>query len=91
MWVEVAKTLCVVKLAWLHAAPLPGAQTAAPLLALSSQVPCKLRLVALAALLRARLAAAPASCKMVVFLSTTDSVEFYHSGALTPLLFMMYA
>ncbi|PRW60362.1 DEAD-box ATP-dependent RNA helicase 17 [Chlorella sorokiniana] len=43
------------------------------------EVPCKLRLVALAALLRARLAAAPARCKMVVFLSTTDSVEFYHS------------
>lgn len=49
---------------------------------LHTQVPCKLRLVALAALLRARLAAAPGSCKMVVFLSTTDSVEFYHSGAL---------
>ena len=46
----------------------------------TAQVPCKLRLVALAALLRARLATAPGSCKMVVFLSTTDSVEFYHSG-----------
>ena len=44
------------------------------------EVPCKLRLVALAALLRARVASAPASCKMVVFLSTTDSVEYYHSG-----------
>lgn len=45
------------------------------------EVPCKLRLVALGALLRARLAAAPQRCKMVVFLSTTDSVEYYHSGA----------
>ena len=44
------------------------------------EVPCKLRLVALAALLRARVASAPTSCKMVVFLSTTDSVEYYHSG-----------
>lgn len=44
------------------------------------EVPCKLRLVALAALLRARLGAAPGSCKMVVFLATTDAVEYYHSG-----------
>lgn len=44
------------------------------------EVPCKLRLVALGALLRARMAAAPQRCKMVVFLSTTDSVEYYHSG-----------
>ncbi|KAL4427451.1 hypothetical protein ABPG77_000740 [Micractinium sp. CCAP 211/92] len=43
------------------------------------EVPCKLRLVALGALLRARMAAAPQRCKMVVFLSTTDSVEYYHS------------
>lgn len=41
------------------------------------EVPCKLRFVALAAFLRARLAA-PAA-RVLVFLSTRDSVEFYHA------------
>jgi ATP-dependent RNA helicase DDX31/DBP7 len=44
------------------------------------EVPCKLRLVALGALLRARVAAAPGTCKLVAFLATTDAVEYYHAG-----------
>lgn len=43
-------------------------------------MPCKLRLVALAGALRARLAAAPGTAKVVVFVSNCDSVEFYHAG-----------
>ena len=47
------------------------------------EVPCKLRLVALAALLRSSMAAAGGGlCKALVFLSNCDSVEYYHSGAL---------
>ena len=44
------------------------------------EVPCKLRLVVLAALLRARVASAPARAKVVVFMSNCDSVEFYHAA-----------
>ena len=38
------------------------------------------RLVTLAALVRAQVAASPASCKAVVFLSTCDAVDFVHAG-----------
>ena len=54
---------------------------ASPLNHLPLQVPCKLRLVMLAALLRCRVAAAPSACKAVVFFSSCDAVEFYHTGA----------
>lgn len=57
------------------ASPLP--HPSSPLTPRVSQVPCKLRFVALAAFLRARLAA-PAA-RVLVFLSTRDSVEFYHA------------
>ncbi|RMZ57417.1 hypothetical protein APUTEX25_004251 [Auxenochlorella protothecoides] len=57
------------------ASPLP--HPSSPLTPRVSQVPCKLRFVALAAFLRARLAA-PAA-RILVFLSTRDSVEFYHA------------
>lgn len=41
-------------------------------------VPCKLRLVALAAALRLKVSAAPGRAKVVVFFSNCDSVEFHH-------------
>lgn len=43
------------------------------------EVPCKLRLVALAALLKARLAGDPERAKLVVFFSNCDSVELHHA------------
>lgn len=44
-----------------------------------AEVPCKLRLVALAAVLRTKISAAPDRAKIVVFFSNCDSVEFHHS------------
>ena len=44
-----------------------------------ADVPCKLRLVALAAVLRSKIAAAPNRAKILVFFSNCDSVEFHHS------------
>ena len=44
------------------------------------QVPAKLRLVVLAAALRARVAAAPSAAKVVAFFSNCDAVEFFHAG-----------
>ena len=43
------------------------------------EVPCKLRFVALAAILKDKIAAAPDSAKIVVFFSNCDSVEFHHA------------
>jgi ATP-dependent RNA helicase DDX31/DBP7 len=43
------------------------------------EVPCKLRLILLAALLRQRLNKAPTTCKTVVFMSNCDSVDFHHA------------
>lgn len=42
-------------------------------------VPCKLRLVALAAALKLRIEAAPDHAKLAVFFSSCDSVEFHHA------------
>lgn len=42
------------------------------------KVPWKLRLVALSTFLRSKMAASAKRCKMVVFFSTCDAVEFHH-------------